>query len=405
MGRGAGAATSSKSTPALGALLATVCLLGAACGRVASPPSPGKAANAVASNSRASAQPKSLVLPQGSLSGVTCTSESNCIAVGTYVVPRLHAGATLVLHWTGSRWSIVASPTKAVQSELDGVACQDASRCVAVGSYSTSTRTNTLAERWNGSKWSLMSTPNPKGDGVGLASVACVTLSFCAAVGSDDLPSGGSDTLVEIWNGAAWSIIRSPNAPTATTSGLSAVACTGVDNCIAVGHDELSTGQSRVLIESWNGVRWSIMTSPSSPGFLWGVACPGPANCMAVGVSKGTFAESWNGVEWSIIPTPNVPRAAQGELDGVACSNPSDCTAIGDGFTSSTVSTLVENWNGSKWSIVPSPSPPAAFGIRMRGVACAASSCLGVGSYSTGAAKSLPITEHYGWSIVPNPVG
>src|SRR5207249_3636353 len=69
------------------------------------------------------------------LSGVTCTSPSDCWAVGSY--RNGFYNQTLIEHWNGTAWSIVTSPnTSTTQSNgLSGVTCTSASNCWAVGSY------------------------------------------------------------------------------------------------------------------------------------------------------------------------------------------------------------------------------------------------------------------------------
>jgi hypothetical protein len=69
------------------------------------------------------AAPRHLV-PVGQLTGVTCTSPSNCTATGS-------GASTLVEHWNGSAWSIVKSqaPPNTVVWNLDSVVCPSSSSC------------------------------------------------------------------------------------------------------------------------------------------------------------------------------------------------------------------------------------------------------------------------------------
>jgi len=51
-------------------------------------------------------------------------------------------------------------------------------------------------------------------------------------------------------------------------------------------------------------------TQPLGPahGSLAGVSCRSRTFCIAVGASlSGTLTERWNGSSWSILPTPNPP--------------------------------------------------------------------------------------------------
>ena len=90
------------------------------------------------------------------LRDVSCTSTGACIVVGFYsdssskVVP-------LAESWNGSSWSAqtVPVPSGAKRSQLEGVSCSSQSACVAVGYYLNSASEEVpLAESWNGSSWS-----------------------------------------------------------------------------------------------------------------------------------------------------------------------------------------------------------------------------------------------------------
>ena len=80
------------------------------------------------------------------------------------------------------------------------------------------------------------------------------------------------------------------------------------------------------------------MPTPNPPGATFsslnGVSCPRPSICFAVG-DYGTdpnspFArpliELWDGTSWSIQPSPDV---GNGALSAVSCSGPLACTAVG----------------------------------------------------------------------------
>src|SRR5207302_527610 len=92
----------------------------------------------------------------------------------------------------------------------------------------------------------------------------------------------------------------------------------------------------RPLAERWDGSVWSRTVTPTPPGseeaHLNGVACTSGTACTAVGaysVAPGqliTLVEDWNGSKWSIAPTATV---LPGTLIGIECLMTSDCTAVG----------------------------------------------------------------------------
>jgi hypothetical protein len=151
----------------------------------------------------------------------------------------------------------------------------------------------TLVEHWNGTSWSIVASANPAGPAfAALSGVSCTSATDCTAVGFALDSSGFADrTLVEHWNGTSWSIVASPNPFGAASADLSAVSCTNAVNCYAVGFsgDETST---KTLVEHWDGSTWAIQATPNPSGSndaeLLGVSCPG-ATCYAVGGFAANF--------------------------------------------------------------------------------------------------------------------
>jgi len=163
--------------------------------------------------------------------------------------------------------------------------------------------------------------------------------------------SGAAQTLVESWNGSAWTVAGSPNASTQTNQ-LSAVSCSGPAFCVAVGYYIDANGQYDTLVESWNGSAWTIAPSPnaSTQNSLQGVSCLTPTRCTAVGnyfaggSTSDTLIESWNGSAWTIVASPNA--STQNSLQEVSCTGPKFCAAVGSS---------IELWNGSTWTIANAP--------------------------------------------------
>jgi hypothetical protein len=74
------------------------------------------------------------------------------------------------------------------------------------------------------------------------------------------------------------------------------------------------------------------------------VSCNGPSACTSVGYDSdgNTLIESWNGSAWSIVPSPNVANA-RNTLSGISCTGPTACTAVGTFGTGYLGQTLVES--------------------------------------------------------------
>ena len=136
---------------------------------------------------------------------------------------------------------------------------------------------------------------------------------------------------------------------------------------------------------------WAIVPSPNNGASvtneLYATACAAANDCWAVGywnASTGyqTLTEHWDGTTWTIIPSPN--SVGNNILQGVTCVSSSDCWAVGNADDPDVHQrTLVEHWDGNTWSVIPSPnrglsSPPIDVLI---GVTCqSASQCWAVGA-------------------------
>jgi hypothetical protein len=143
------------------------------------------------------------------LYGISCPSPSICFAVGGQASP-----AALVGRWDGRRWSIEQTPrsvsTYGSQETdvLSGVSCTSDTVCTAVGSARDEAgQMEELAERRTGARWTIQlppSTAHAAGvlPGNVLDGVSCAALTSCVAVGSQllDPVSVTLQALVERWN-------------------------------------------------------------------------------------------------------------------------------------------------------------------------------------------------------------
>src|SRR5207302_2012805 len=98
---------------------------------------------------------------------VTCVSVSDCWAVGAYATQLFGFHQTLVGHWDGNSWNLVDSPNTdpGVDNILASVTCTSTSDCWAVGGAVTLSRdsVHTLIEHWDGSAWTIVTSPDPTG--------------------------------------------------------------------------------------------------------------------------------------------------------------------------------------------------------------------------------------------------
>jgi hypothetical protein len=152
---------------------------------------------------------------------------------------------------------------------------------------------------------------------------------------------------------------------------------------------------------------WAIAPSPvTSATFdvLAGVSCTGKDSCVAVGeyakpgfYSLQTLVEVWNGSTWSVVPSPS-PGSFANYLFGVSCTSRTFCKAVGfSAENTMTMNVLIESWDGSSWS----QTSTSTVGM-LRGVSCTSDvSCVAVGSTS-----QQTLVESWNgatWSVVPSP--
>jgi hypothetical protein len=255
---------------------------------------------------------------------------------------------TLSVHWNGTRWSIVSTPDPATQSGdydlLRGTAGVSSSDVWAVGDTgnASSGTDRSLIEHWNGSAWSVVSSPDPYYS-QDLYGVAAVSASDAWAVGNwFNYSPYGSGALIEHWNGTRWSAVQNP-----ATTGLYAVSALASNDVWAVGNAQ---------ILHWNGNKWSVAASPQGYFDLQSVAAASSSSVWATGYEEvpsgeGYFyyplVEHWNGSSWSVAGTDT--GYGQGYLFGVSAASATSVWAVGSlGGLS-----FAEHWDGTTWARVP----------------------------------------------------
>ena len=277
---------------------------------------------------------------------------------------------------TAGTWSIVPSPSSSEPlNGLNSVTCVTDNDCWSVGAQQATNSepppsNHPLFEHWDGKAWSTVPNPGPTDNSVFTASVACPASNDCWAVGSTSNlqpPTPQNNQFFEHWDGSVWTNVSGPvlSDPSASIR-LDSTTCVSGSDCWAVGSEtDANNGVSgATLTEHWDGSAWSVVsspnTSPSSIDGLRSVSCVTSADCWSVGQtlagpSLDTLAEHWNGTAWTIVPTPNV-TGADNSLAATTCVATNDCWSVGVSVSSSGFKTLFEHWDGTVWSIVASPN-------------------------------------------------
>lgn len=164
------------------------------------------------------------------------------------------------------------------------------------------------------------------------------------------------------------------------------------------------------LIVRWDGRAWKRVPAPggdhlSSPegGYLNGVAAVSAQNAWAVGAGMFNRAliEHWDGTAWTRVPSPGPGGGTV--LNGLAAISATSAWAVGG--TNDTGQTVVEHWDGGAWAQVPSPTPAGTSSDLYGVAATSASNAWAVGQTYT-RTGSTTLIEHWdgtAWRQVPSP--
>jgi hypothetical protein len=156
-------------------------------------------------------------------------------------------------------------------------------------------------------------------------------------------------------------------------------------------------------------------------GGLYSVWCPAASSCVAAGtradgsVEDGSLIERWNGTRWSVTATPNPPSADSVVLHSVACDTGTYCVAVGEYIDRTTrdVRPAAEQWNGKAWSLTPVPFSARAALTNLDGVSCVTpTDCWAAGLtshiYAPPGGYTRSLLEHWdgkSWSVAASPPG
>src|SRR5436190_736780 len=298
------------------------------------------------------------------LAGIAAIASDDVWAVGYY--GNGSGSQTLTLHWDGSTWTVVPSPNVATDNDLSAVSAIDSNDVWAVGGYwsQSNAQFQSLVLHWRGASWSVVPSPNP-GVGGSFTAVAALSANDVWAVGN--YLSGSVDsTFTEHWDGNAWTIVPNPNPGTARNY-LQGVTAIAPNDVWAVGYYWNGSAPFLTLTEHWNGSAWSVVASPN-PGTgngdnnrLYAVSAVSTDDIWAVGYYvlmccgiRKTLIEHWNGSAWSVVPSPNAGTFLD-ELYGVSAHSTADVWAVGVSVQGGVFHTSVQHWDGANWSIAPSP--------------------------------------------------
>jgi hypothetical protein len=353
-----------------------------------------------------SGAPDLLVANFFTVQSLSAASASDIWGVGQAVSANNPTGQALAEHWNGTAWSVVpvkhaGNSQMAYQrsEDLTSVDAISSDDVWAVGFYPATAPVNdipstindsTLVEHWNGTAWSIVAAPDlTRSDNLNSVSgdsssdvwaVGGATYVLAYGSGSSAGTQSYDAPLVEHWNGSVWTIVPAPTigldphnpaslarmaaglaggaAVNPASADFTSVHAISVNDVWAVGIVSFAnTGiapyrTDETFTEHWDGTRWSVVAAPdatvpetASPATDDLQAVTGTSgDVWAVGRAQplGTLVVHWNGTVWSIVPSPQTGE--EGMLEAVVDISPDDVWAAGD---------EIDHWNGQAWSQTP----------------------------------------------------
>ena len=272
----------------------------------------------------------------------------------------------------------------------------------------TNGSTMTLTEHWTGASWSVVPSPNPFPTLSYLTGVAAVASNDIWAVGYG--AHGDFKTIAIHWDGGAWTSVQIPSVAN-FDSFLTAVSAVSSNDVWAVGFSDTTSGSHHFqpLAEHWDGTAWTIIPTPVSGGTqISSVNAIATNDVWAVGTdvegqgfsASTTFTMHWDGTAWSILPSPN-GGFAENALSCVGGAAANDVWAMGrTGPDFNSPQVLALHWNGAAWSVVPTPPQTGTSGFNAI-VALATTNV-----WTVGTANGQSLIERWNgnvWKVAPLP--
>jgi hypothetical protein len=318
-----------------------------------------------------------------SLDAISCRAAARCVAGGTFFTSTPDSPDAFTVSYTSGKWAPakpLIMPAGTTSSQLNGLACVASGPCMAVGTYTTSAGPSYgfVAEQSRG-RWApatrLLQSANDRI--ASLNGVTCTAPGDCVAVGSIYTPRHGEMPMIVTEASGRWqkpSEISPPAKPTPRYGGdqLSSVACQRTGYCVAVGVYNVTADPSHLTVRP-------MVVIESHERWLPARGIQAPADTA------------------SIPDAPGVGVLDAVGLGSVSCAPHGPCLATGTylatpaQFRGLAVSELHGRW-GSTQELIPA---------RGTTVACNIAYCLIAGGGSARASPGIAVTYARGrWGQV-----
>jgi hypothetical protein len=273
----------------------------------------------------------------------------------------------LALHFDGSAWTQipVPLPEASPSAMLRAVGGTSPSDVWAVGikfegNAHNPGRMSELLAHWDGTSWSIVPSP-PGSENRQLQDVVAISSSDVWAVGTVSVPDPNNvdQTLIEHWDGLAWTVVPSPNHSDSSYNYFWAVSASSSNNVWALGQWATDSAYGN-LIQRWDGDTWEIVPHPFGnfpiPGGdttnFWNLAALSPTSVWFAGYYVQSVSnllpvlKRWDGSSWQ-----DVDVQASGQLIDITASSARDIWMLGTNESSTT--SFGQHWDGTKAAAFP----------------------------------------------------
>jgi len=248
-----------------------------------------------------------------------------------------HAGAAPAWASTVVTGTIDVSSVSSTGTKVSKVQCFSATSCIGVGQYlDQSYNSQPFVTVFNGTSWVSTVLPLPSARGGGLRDLSCVSSSFCVAGGYYSTLAGQTRALVEVYNGTSWTAVDALSSSSSVTySEILSLSCVSSSFCVATG--PLYDGNSKAYVAVYNGSTWAKQDiannlSPMNISQGFSVSCASTTFCVETGYFYNSLNQNmayismFNGSSWA---TQQIQVGLQGSVTNVSCVSSTFCVAAG----------------------------------------------------------------------------
>jgi hypothetical protein len=301
--------------------------------------------------------------PNSELFAASASSPNDIWAVGQSTI-----------HFDGATWTAFSAPMIKGDNNsfLQGVIAISPTLAWAAGNVIGGAQPGQVIEQWNGTRWNRFPGPKfGKRERAEVFAMASSSANDVWVIGNlVNLGTGLASPLFEHWNGTAWTAttLKSNN------QFLFGASADAANDAWAVGFN--GSGSITTSAVHWDGTNWKRVATPNvgeGTNKLNAVLALAPNDAWAVGFSTPvappkqaatlTLIEHFDGTSWAVVPSPNFQPNSMNQsnrLLGLTGNSANDIWAFGSYFAadgSGHQMTLLLHWDGTSWTVAPSPSP------------------------------------------------